>query len=310
MADTAATPSAPTETILSDTSTEDVDFSERPAGDQPAGEQQAQGEQPAEKEKPPLSEAEKTVLNLLSKTKKLEGKERHLQKRELALKSVEEENQGYRELIGLAKTDPLGFLAKIGEHAGLAYEDVVDAVTAQRSGGEAKLPADHATKALQAELADLKAKLADKETKQTEEQKAAAGQQALQGYLTSLKGAAAAAPDEFPLFNAEPEANAIEAFDLMAAMHAGGKPITHAEAVRRIEEVLRETTEKRAAVLGFQRAASSTTTHETFRPTSPTPTKPAAAPRAVAASAAPDVPATAIRSDEDIRNDWLRSFPG
>ena len=309
MADAAPT-STTTDIVLTDPApSTDADFG-APTGDVPAPEQAKPAEAKAEGEKDAKQEdPDKLILSLLTQRRQQAARDKALAKREQALKAVEDKAakaDEYEALFAGARANPETLLTRVAEATGLDVDTVVEWYTARKSGGQPALPADHAVKSLQAEVAALKAKLDEKDNVTEQQRQAQEGDAHLQKYLTDLKAVAAAAPDDHKLFNAEPEANAIEAFDLMYALHQAGKPITHAEAVKRIEAVLREDTDKRAPLLGYQRASS---TNETRQQPTTTQT-PATATRAVTANAAPFETASPIRSDEEIRNDWLRSFPG
>lgn len=312
MAD-AASSSTTTDIILSDPAPAgDADFTAPPAEAAPPGDQTETEAKPGE-EKP---DGDKLILGLLTKSRQLAAREKAFAKREAGIKELETraaKAAEYDALFANAKGDPGALLTKMAEAAGLDVDDVVTWYTDRKSGGAGVLPADHQQKALAQEVADLKAKLEEKETGRRKQEEDAANNAALENHLSTLKQEASDAT-KFPLFNTDPGEHAIAAIDLMIAFNEASRsgqttadgrpirPITHAEAVRRIEDQLRADTEKKAPALGYQRPASNNETRPTTTQT------PATAPRAVAATAAPFETASPIRSDEEIRADWARSF--
>lgn len=268
-----------------------------PEGGQPAAAEakptEQQTEQKTEPEKKP--DADDLVLELIRRGRALSSREQAIKRREA---EVAAQLKPYQDLFAAAKTAPLEFLGKVADAAGLDLDSAIEAYTAMKAGGEAKLPDNHPVRALQAEVAELKRLLADKDKSQADE----AADAKVNGHISDLKALAGQTPEKFPLFNTAAEEHAYQAFDLMAAHHKAGAPITHAEAVRRIEAVLREDADKKAVALGYRKPEQ----HTTSTP-SPTPTT---APRASTPTAAPMERVSAIRSDEEIAADWERMSRG
>lgn len=304
MADAAPGPKGPTEIVLSQVPVEGEGGNPFAAAADPAagggasdpGAAAAEGQDPAKPaEKKP--DADDLVLDLIRRGRALTQREKAIEGRE---RTVAERVKPYEDLFASAKKDPMSFIERVADAAGLDVDTVVEVYTARKSGAQAKLPDDHPVRALQAEVAELKRQLAEKDTKQTD----AAADAAVQGHINDLKALAGQTPDAYKLFNTAPEEHAYQAFDLMAAHHRAKQPITHAEAVRRIEVVLREDAEKKAAALGYSKPAAAAA------PATPSPTPQSAAPRASTPTPAPLEHTSAIRSDEEIAAEWLRMTRG
>lgn len=213
----------------------------------------------------------------------------------------------FTSLKGVAKTDPYAAGVKLAELVGLDVNDLAAALVKVGAGGEAgKLTPEQ-------EVARLRARMDDeaKERQRQEDERKAAEQKraedaAYAGHISDLKGLVA--QGNFPLIQGdspeEAEANVREAFDLMVLAHNAGKKITHINALHMIEKELRETSERRAAKLGFQR-----TGNPPQRPDSPAQWAQQPNPRAnQSARSAPIEAVPGIRSDEEIAADLEREF--
>lgn len=308
MADNATSaPSEPTTIVLTDPPSSSADFDDQFTEPTGGGEQrtEAQPEQKQEPEKDKPGQVDRMVLDLLSRGRELSKKEKSLSAKEQSIKASEADLSEWRSLKQTARANPMAVLTRIADLTGLDVDTVTNAYVTAKSGGTPDLPADHP---LKSEIAELKATIAElkgEHTTRKQQEQDAEGDRLVQAHVTGLKGIAAQAADAHPLFNADPESNAFEAFDLMAARHKAGSPITHAEAVRLIEETLREDAEKKAQLLGYRK--DPTQTQSRPQPQTQTPARPV--PRQ-AASAAPFEPASQIRSDDEIRADLVRTFGG
>lgn len=298
----------PTTISLTDPPSSEGDFDAQftePAADGGQAQQGAPADK-AEPDKDKPGQVDRTVLELLQRGRELSKREKSLGTREQSLKASEADLSEWRSLKQTARANPMAVITRIADLTGLDPDVVTNAYVAAKSGGTPELPADHP---LKSEIAELKATIAElKGEHQSQKQKdsEAEGDRLVQGHIDDLKGIASQAADKHPLFNSEPEANAYEAFDLMAARHKAGSPITHAEAVRLIEDTLREDYEKKAQLLGHRKDP---TAAPQTRPNTQTQTPATPVPRQ-AANAAPFEPASQIRSDDEIRADLMRTFGG
>lgn len=284
----------------------DAQFTEPASDGQAAVEGAPEPGKEPEKDKP--GQVDRTVLELLQRGREMSRREKALGGRESALKASEADLSEWRSLKQAARQNPMSVLTRIADLTGLDVDTVTNAYVTAKSGGTPELPADHP---LKSEIAELKATIAElkgESTAKKDADKAAEGDRLVQAHVNDLKGIAASAADKHPLFNADPESNAYEAFDLMAARHNAGSPITHAQAVALIEGVLREDAEKKAQLLGYRKDPTAANAAQT-RPNTQTQTPANPVPRQ-APSAAPFERASEIRSDEDIRNDLMRTFGG
>lgn len=218
--------------------------------------------------------------------------------------------QRFAQLQEAAKTDPYGAGAELAKMLGLDPDDFAAAIVAKRAGADdQKLTADQKLERLEARLAaetkDREAREAAEQARQQEARESAA----LDGHLNDLKGLVE--KGSFPLVAGddpkELEANVREAFDLMVLAHANGKRITHINALHMVEKELRETAEKRAAKLGFQRIGQ----QPQSRPGPDSAAQWASQPNPRStntAHAAPIEAVAGIRSDEEIAADWEREL--
>jgi hypothetical protein len=260
-------------------------------GAQSAPEQQA----PAASQ-PTKPDPDELVLDLARRGRELSRKEKEFERTRGEFEAFRNEAMESRQMRALAKSDPMAFLAKVADAAGLELDAVVDAYTTRKSGETPSLSAEDRVARLERQLQEKEQREAKERDERAAREKEQAGDRALQAHLSEIKGFAASAADNFPLFNdpEDLEANAIAAFDLRMLAHEKGETLSNAAAVQEIEKRLRKDTEKRAQRLGIARPASAT----------PTPTPSPTVPRAVNAAAAPFEASPQIRSDEEIAADW------
>jgi predicted RNase H-like HicB family nuclease len=264
-----------------------------------------QNEAPPETEKPQDPDA--IVLELSKVRRQLDARERALAARERGQKPDPTAAE-FASLKAAAKTDPYGAGAKLAALLGLDPDDFAASIVSQRAGGEGgKLSPEQKVERLEARLAQEAKERETREAEARQRDQEAREAAALAGHINDLKGLAA--QGSFPLVQGdtpdELEANVREAFDLMVLAHNAGKRITHINALHMVEKELRETSERRAAKLGYQKTGSpppqrQDSAAQWAQQPNPRSTQPA--------RPAPIEAVPSIRSDDDIAADWEAQF--
>lgn len=260
----------------------------------PVASQQTEQASPEAKQDP-----DDIVLELGKVRRSLDARERSIAARERQLKEAKPDPRvsQFTELSQLAKDNPHEAGVRIARLIGLDVNEwAAAAVKAEAGGDPGKLSAEQKLERLQARLDQEAAERQRQEDERKANEQKQREEQALAGHISDLKGLVS--KGNFPLISGdgpeELEANVREAFDLMVIAHNAGKRITHINALHMVEKELRDTAEKRAAKLGYQRTGNPPQ-HEAAQPT----------PRAnQTARVAPIEALSGIRSDEEIAADW------
>jgi hypothetical protein len=295
--DTATTPngvSSAAPIVLDDTATPDL------IGTEPA----APAAEPAKTDAPKAPDPDEAVLELSRRSREAQAATKAATARQQELDGYIAKHKSFAGILDLAKSDPIAFVEKIADAAGLDVDTAIEAYTTRKAGGQRDLSPEERIKRFETEQARREQEARDREEREQAERQKADGEAAVQRHHEAIKSLAKGGEENFPLFNDDPDGNAAQAFDLMVLAHQDGKELSYAAAVSQIEKQLRADTERRAARLGFK------PTGQTGQPpTKPTPTAPTPAqPRQTQASAAPIEPTQTIKSDEEIAADWTTMF--
>lgn len=292
-----------TASLPDDTATNESDFIGKEYAP-PAAEAAPATPKPEPEAKP---DADELTLELSRRTRDAQASHKANQAKQKELDGHIAKHRALADVLGLAKTDPLAFIEKLADAAGLDVDTAIEAYTVRKSGGKRDLSAEERIARMEREREQqTKESEAQRAERESAEQKAA-GEKALASHTASIKSLASSS-ENFPLFS-DPddiESNALAAFDLMVMAHEAGKPMSHAAAVSEIERTLRADTERKATRIGLRKTeALPPTAAPAATPTAPAP---AALPRPTQASAAPPADDNRIRTDEEIAADWSTSF--
>jgi hypothetical protein len=295
-AETASAPSA-------DNSTPVVTLEDAPQGDVITTEDGTSPQEQADPAKPPAPNADELVLELSKRSREVADVKKQLGATKKELEGLIGRHKQFADVLGLAKTDPMAFITKLADAAGLDVDEATAAYVQHKSGGKAQLTTDDRIARLEAEIARRDREADEARTKDSQAREKAEGDAAIVKHVEGIKGFAAAAEENFPLFAVDPETHAVAAFDLMVLAHNAGEQLTYAAAVQNIENTLKADYDKKHARISKKTDPTAPNGAPAANGKPPTNGH-----RPANATAAPDAPSFNIKSDDDIAADWVNLF--